>query len=124
MVELTARSVEMTPLQEGQTSVVHYPLEKVANPVNSSDLSFQDRVNSSDPGLNVTAEDGKSTPQSSCSIPEEQKEPAPSLKNIFSDVQTPQLVESGLSKPSSQRSRQNLKTKVSKGKKKKLNHIL
>ncbi|KAK2702198.1 hypothetical protein QYM36_019190, partial [Artemia franciscana] len=118
LVELMAGSVEMTPLnyalQEGQTSVVHYLLEKGANPVNSSDLSFQDRVNSSDPGLNVTAEVGKSTPQSSCSIPEEQKEPAPSSENRFSDVQTPQLAESGLSKPSSQRSRQKLKTKVSK----------
>ncbi|KAK2722499.1 hypothetical protein QYM36_002893 [Artemia franciscana] len=78
----------------------------------------KDRVNSSDPGLNVTAEVGKSTPQSSCSIPEEQNEPAPSLENRSSGVQTRQLAESGLSKPSSQRSRQKLKTKVSKGKKK------
>ncbi|KAK2723058.1 hypothetical protein QYM36_003299 [Artemia franciscana] len=55
LVELTARSVEMTPLhyalQEGQTSVVHYLLEKRANPVNLSHLFFQDRVNSSDLGL-------------------------------------------------------------------------
>ncbi|XP_065583876.1 zinc finger protein 235-like [Artemia franciscana] len=91
-------------------------LQKLKTGVSKGEpLKEKDRVNSSDPGLNVTAEVGKSTPQSSCSIPEEQKEPAPSSENRFSDVQTPQLAESGLSKPSSQRSRQKLKTKVSKG---------
>ncbi|XP_065571960.1 zinc finger protein 572-like isoform X2 [Artemia franciscana] len=108
----TPQLVESGPSKSSSQS----SLQKLKTGVSKGEpLKEKDRVNSSDPGLNVTAEDGKSTPQSSCSIPEEQKEPAPSLENIFSDVQTPQLVESGLSKPSSQRSRQNLKTKVSKG---------
>ncbi|KAK2722904.1 hypothetical protein QYM36_003186 [Artemia franciscana] len=66
LVELMARSVELTPLhyalQEGQTSVVHYLLEKRANPVNLSHLFFQDRVNSSDLGLTPGASSDEDPP--------------------------------------------------------------
>ncbi|KAK2722554.1 hypothetical protein QYM36_002928 [Artemia franciscana] len=47
---------------------------------------------------NVTAEVGKFTPQSSCSRPEEQKEPAPSSYESFSDVQSPPKLKRWVSK--------------------------
>ncbi|KAK2704089.1 hypothetical protein QYM36_017599 [Artemia franciscana] len=55
------------------------------------------------------------TPESSWIKSEEQKEPAPIFVESSSDNQTPQLVEPGPSKPSSQSSPQKLKTGLSKG---------
>ncbi|XP_065558566.1 uncharacterized protein LOC136026171 isoform X3 [Artemia franciscana] len=100
---------EITPLVANEQPET----TEVSEPRPNDLLSFE---NTTPALIESTATIEKSTPQSSCTKSEKQKEPAPISVESSSDIQTPQLVESGPSKPSSQSSPQKLKTGVSKGK--------